>query len=100
MTEMVERVARALAVHHYAKRFSKPLDDSHVVMNAAANWNIFAEQAAEAIKAMRIPSKAMIDAVEAEEDRRGYIASAYESMDAEAAWPVMVDAALNEQEKV
>lgn len=57
------------------------------------------ELARAAIEAMRTPTKALLDAVETEEERRGYAASAYESMDAEAAWPVMISAALKESEE-
>lgn len=48
------------------------------------------------LAAMRTPSKAMLQAVEKIEDER-YVG--YERMPAEEAWPIMVDAALNEQEK-
>lgn len=84
MTDMVTRVADA-------------------ILSEAANMGALAHTlpierriAIAAIKAMRTPTKAMLDAVEAEEDRRGYVAAAYESMSAEDAWPVMIDAALKE----
>jgi hypothetical protein len=50
-----------------------------------------------AIEAMSTPTKAMLEAVDAEEERQGYVG--YESMDAEAAWPVMISAALKENEE-
>jgi hypothetical protein len=83
MTEMIARVTQAI------------FDEMEI--SDGLDLPVAQRYALAAIKAMRTPSKAMLDAVEAEEDRRGYIASAYESMDAEAAWPVMIDAALNDR---
>jgi nucleoside diphosphate kinase len=53
MSYMIERVSRALAAKHYAKRFDRPLDDDHVLMNVNGNWQIFSVDAQTAIEAMR-----------------------------------------------
>lgn len=123
MSEMVERVGAALEDVQLFSRWNDwtsdrvegmPIeicrhegDEIVVVRRFDATWkegdalrlSIREALAVAAIKAMRIPSKAMLDAVEAEEEKRGYVASAYETMDAETAWPIMVDAALSGHEE-
>ncbi len=89
---MIEKVARALAAHiHENGDYGMSGDDAY-----ASRPSEFEGMARAAIKAIRIPSKAMLHAVEKIEDER-YVG--YERMPAEEAWPIMVDAALNEQEK-
>lgn len=92
---MIERVAQAISMKLYGGYPVGEVSDRAIMVQ----WEKTKEVAREAIRAMRTPSKAMLDAVEAEEEKRGYVASAYETMDAETAWPIMIDAALNEQEK-
>ncbi|MEK1908155.1 MAG: hypothetical protein AAAB13_20475 [Pseudomonas sp.] len=93
MNDMVTRVAKALAGHvHKNGDYGMTGEDAY-----EERPSDFDSMARAAIEAMRIPTKAMLDAVSEEEERRGYVASAYESMDAEAAWPVMIDAALKEE---
>lgn len=89
MSEMVERVARGQSEFDGRPWLSMPKTERDRYM----------ERAKLAIAAMRIPSKAMLDAVEAEEEKRGYVASAYETMDAETAWPIMIAAALSGHEE-
>lgn len=87
MSEMVDRVGAAIlaeAQNMGALAFTLPIERRLAVA---------------AIKAMRIPTKAMLDAVETEEEKRGYVASAYETMDAETAWPIMIAAALSGHEE-
>lgn len=84
MTDMVTRVAEAIA---------RKLQDEGVLDVYGVDLNGIARAA---IEAMREPTKAMLDAVSEEEERQGYVAAAYESMDAESAWPVMIDAALKD----
>jgi hypothetical protein len=62
MSEMVERICRAKAAKHYAKRFGKPETDPHVLANVEGNWNIFAGEVRETIAAMREPTRAMLKA--------------------------------------
>lgn len=96
MTDMVETVARAIFSANTGTDYYEVYHPGFEYEQA--HWETLARAA---IEAMRTPTKAMLGAVEAEEDRRGYVAAAYESLDAEAAWPVMIDAALNEDgEKV
>ncbi|RVD36868.1 hypothetical protein EN742_21550 [Mesorhizobium sp. M4A.F.Ca.ET.020.02.1.1] len=47
-----------------------------------------------AIQAMREPTQAMLDAVSKAEEDGGYIAAAFEHMEVDDAWPIMIDAAL------
>jgi len=56
-----------------------------------ADWY---ELAKAAIAAMREPTEEMLKAVDDEEERLGYIDSAYETIGVNEAWPVMIDAAL------
>lgn len=44
----IEKMARAMAHAHYAKRFELPIDNPHVVMNAEANWRAMSEREATA----------------------------------------------------
>jgi hypothetical protein len=53
VTEMIERICRAKAAKHYAKRFGKPETDRHVLVNVDSNWNIFENEVRETIEAMR-----------------------------------------------
>lgn len=72
------------------------LGDTAAIYVVDRGKNYFRGLAMAALKAIRIPSKAMLQAVEKIEDER-YVG--YERMPAEEAWPVMIDATLNEQEK-
>ena len=95
MSEMIERIARRIATKHYAERFSKEIDDPHVVMNVNGNWNIFETQVRAVIEAMRpagfgdLPEEMMVAGEEAF-DRAG-IAS-YGA--AHSVFVAMIDAAL------
>lgn len=50
--ERVRKVARALAVKHYADRFATTIDDPQVQSNADGNWQIFTPQAEVAALAL------------------------------------------------
>ncbi|WP_341893796.1 hypothetical protein [Ferrovibrio terrae] len=50
----VERSSRALCADHYAKRFSKPIDDPHVQRNVENNWHIYAEQVRVVLQASSV----------------------------------------------
>ncbi len=84
MTDMVTRVAAAIlaeAQNMGALAFTLPIERRLAIA---------------AINAMRDPTKAMLKAVEDEEEKRGYVYAAGETMDCELSWPVMIDAALKE----
>lgn len=63
MNEMIERVARALCTRHYAARFCKSETDAHVISNVNYNWRGFEADAKAAIKAMREPTKELLEGV-------------------------------------
>ncbi len=88
---MVERVARALSIADGMHPDAESNDE-----DSTPAWTLYVGDAKAAIEAMRMPTAGMVKAVEAEEDKRGYVASAYECMSAEDGWPVMIDAALKE----
>ncbi len=60
--KMIERVARAKAARHYAKRFGKPESDPHVQQNVEANWNIFEQDIRHTIGSMRKLPPEVLDA--------------------------------------
>lgn len=89
MSEMVERVAVALARKHYADRFNKDANSDHVNLNVSNNWHLFMADARTAIKAMREPTEEMCDAP----------ADAGNIHRARAIWTAMIDSILNEEGK-
>lgn len=60
MSEMVERLARAEAAHHYALRFKKSPDDPHVLMNVDAHWLTWAPMVHRILRGARQPTEAMM----------------------------------------
>ena len=69
-------------------------------MKALGYDAVYRNEARAAIAEMREPTKAMSDAVFAEEERIGCIAAAFEHIDWDRAWPVAIDAALAEGQEV
>jgi len=69
MSEMIDKVARALCEQHYCARFGKLSDDPHVRFNVNGNWWSFQDQARTAIEAMREPTDAMAEFAEDNFDR-------------------------------
>lgn len=66
MSEMVERMAKAAARRHYAKRF-EAASDSHIVsINVENNWQIFVADIRSTIADMREPTEVMAEAIWAE----------------------------------
>lgn len=59
MSEMIERVARALASHHWYMSGNDPEKEGAVIDR---RWRNFEPQARAAIEAMRDPPQAMLDA--------------------------------------
>jgi hypothetical protein len=88
----LEEVAKAIAAEDLDE--GDGLYDWYALVDEVADE--YRAMAKAAIEAMRGPTASMIKAVEAEEDKRGYAASAYECMSAEDGWPIMIDAALKE----
>lgn len=87
---MIERVARAICCPEGCRGDTgsgKPCDIGAEDATAMV-------QARAAIEAMRMPTANMVLAVTKEEKRRGFFS--HEAMDADDAWPIMIDAALKE----
>jgi cytochrome c556 len=80
---MVERVARAIT-----KAYGWSNDDE--------SWEAFTDEARAAIAAMREPTEGMRKAVEKAENDMGVCHAAYEHIDWDEAWPVAIDAALED----
>ena len=81
---MIERVAR---VFHAAQGYDQwPHPECTQCMDAAR----------AAIAAMREPTPFMLEAVDKAADVQGYVAAAFETMEAAKSWPVMIDAVLGE----
>lgn len=60
MTDMIERVARALCTHHYEKIVGGSIAKHiHMLCNVEQNWPRFVDAAKVAIEAMRDPTDSM-----------------------------------------
>lgn len=91
MVTMIERVARRLCEANNTIWGGPRGEDDPDFMLVKLRYM---HQARVAIEAMREPTEAMVEAVAKAEEEQGYCKSAYESMSAEDAWPIMIDAAL------
>lgn len=118
MSEMVERVARAIdeadvgysinltrlvdGVSTYTLRYHGLSDLLEFGSYDEASEHVRAardeRRARAAIEALMEPTDAMLDAVADEEDRRGIPSGVIGALIAEEAWPLMIQAALKEQE--
>jgi len=55
MGEMIERIAKALALKHYSERFSN--NPAQARLNADANWTMYLDYAETAVRAMYEPTE-------------------------------------------
>ena len=85
MSEMVERVARALCDRDPDGTQGGPMSSGIWLDEGEANWTAFTDKARAAIAAMREPTAAMLEAAGGERPRE----TAY-------AWQAMLDAALKD----
>lgn len=91
MSEMVERVARAMCEKHYSERFGPSAENNHVKMNVDGNWHLFTGAARAAIEAMVEPTTWMLnEAVEIAVEQDGNVSG-------NEYWQRMIQAALKEQ---
>lgn len=68
MTDLRERVARAIAERHFRRRFAGEASEAHIARNVDANWNLFLEDADAAIAVCREHFAGVADA----DPRTGY----------------------------
>lgn len=92
--EMIERICRAKAAKHYAKRFHKPEADEHVQANVEGNWTVYIADVRETIEAMREPTEAMINSPMA----RCYNDGPYAVKEVGRIYSAMIDAALSSKD--
>src|SRR6478735_2216316 len=105
MSTMVEKVARALTETQIRTanelfKLTNPRrvrTEERIMAAVESGWRLNEKDARSAIEAMMEPTPEMLKAVDEEEDRRGYVHAANETMSAEDAWPVMIQAALKEE---
>lgn len=99
MSEMIERVARAICRLGHDEYLSK--DPDYIIPAAArtdgkpiATWRLFEGQARAAIEAMREPTRAMIEAVENDTVIQSGLDDCNRHGIPFDAWDLMIDAAL------
>ncbi|RVI91811.1 hypothetical protein [Sinorhizobium meliloti] len=96
MSTMLHKVAAAIAAVDLSDAPDDPTFDFYALTEEVAD--IYYGIARAAIEAMMEPTDAMLDAVADEEDRRGIPSGVIGALIAEEAWPLMIQAALKEQE--
>lgn len=88
VSEVSQRIARAIAVEHYRISLRLPADDPAVIRNADANWRIWEHEASIALTAMDPATDAMVTAgaaVASVGDPKTIATNVFKAMIAEAA---------------